>query len=111
MELTLMSLGEMKKNALLEVFRDVVIGKACMGEDYIAAAVNKSRAVGISDQDIEWVVELAKDGEAFKKVFGKNALSLEFQALLKVCDNFAGDQPRFKGLYGELEQRYPRRRF
>jgi hypothetical protein len=83
-----MSLGEMKKNALLEFFKEAV--RADLRQDSARAqrAYNQAKAVGVTDEDIQWLSKFVEEGKGkeFKKVFGENALGLDLEERMEDHD-------------------------
>jgi hypothetical protein len=103
--MTMGNIGKMKKGALLEAFRTMVIGQLCMGDDNADAAVSELKAKGLRAEDLDWAAELALDADKFKKTFGEKALTPEFQALFKIMDDISGHDT-YKGLYAGLTKKY-----
>ncbi|MBU0800372.1 MAG: hypothetical protein KKA05_05145 [Alphaproteobacteria bacterium] len=93
----LKSIGEMKHDALRDLFtacvEKLIVGDLEGREQLIAEAKQK----GLSDSEIDWVTEeLVWKPQDYKKVFGE--LSKPLQAKLKEFDSVQ-IMPFFKGFY------------
>jgi hypothetical protein len=95
-----MSLGEMKKNALLEVFKEVVRAEVRQDTGRAQRALDQAATLGLNRADVEWVCGL--DGKEFRKVFGDNALGLDLEERMEDHDNTLKAfqfSPRFESFY------------
>jgi hypothetical protein len=86
-----MSLGEMKKNALLEFFQEAVRGAVRNDTARTQKAVDKALSVGLTMDDIEWVAKM--EGPEFRKVFGENALPIDLLERMEDFDNLISAGP------------------
>ena len=95
-----MSLGEMKKGALLEFFTEVARANLDRDQERLERARTSGLAKGLSEADFEWVCTL--DGKDFKKIFGENAINEDLQSRMRDYDavlEAAHYSPIFKGHY------------
>ncbi len=95
-----------KKLSLKEFFCEALRAQTYAGEARYDAALEKARANGISDADIEWFNDTVSDPDRFWKEFGEDAIPEDLQAVLYMFDGLVmpGWPKRYSGLYPKLNK-------
>jgi hypothetical protein len=98
--MTMGNIGQMKKNALLEVFKEMASAEIDSSRWRFTRALWWAHDRGLQTNDIAWVGGLS--GAEFKKIYGDDALPAELTARMKKHDDAliaSKKSPRFPGFY------------